>query len=200
MATKYSLTVKNDSKNYGSICVFQTMPDQPDNMLSLAWFSKPAHPDTAVEFDWMTQYNFVWSDQGELKPGITFKASQVLDADPSDVSKNSIALVKEFDAYHFQETDKTTKEGNLGIYTNQTVPHGDSSVGIGMSGNVAFAAAAAPNNNHTFTPDPEYWVTFGTYEAGEVIDKNSISNLDKIKFEPNEFHKKITFDGNTWNV
>ena len=66
------------------------MPDQRDNMMSLAWFSKAAHPETAIEFDWTTQYNFVWSDQNGLTPGITFKASQLPEMEPSDIASNSI--------------------------------------------------------------------------------------------------------------
>ena len=65
MATKYKMTVNNNSKNYRNICVFQTLPDQPDNMMSLAWFSKAAHCGTSVEFDWSMNYNFIWSDKGK---------------------------------------------------------------------------------------------------------------------------------------
>lgn len=62
---KYSLSVTNNSNLFGNICVFQTLPDQPENMVSLAWFSEPAHPGTTVEFDWSIIYNFVWSRQGD---------------------------------------------------------------------------------------------------------------------------------------
>lgn len=69
MATKYSLTVNNNSKNYGSICVFQTLPDQPDNILSLAWFSKAAHPGTTVEFNWDHRLRFPVVRAGGVKNG-----------------------------------------------------------------------------------------------------------------------------------
>lgn len=80
MAAKYTLTVKKESKNYGNVCVFQTMPDQPDNILSQAWFSKEAQEGTVVEFEWTTDYNFAWSEQGELKSGVTF--SEAREAEP----------------------------------------------------------------------------------------------------------------------
>lgn len=112
MATKYSLTVNNNSKNYGSICVFQTLPDQPDNILSLAWFSKAAHPGTTVEFNWTTDYDFLWSEQGELKTGVIFKASQVIEANPADITKNSVAFTKEYGAYRFAETGQIYQGGN----------------------------------------------------------------------------------------
>lgn len=201
MATNYSLTVHNNSRNYGNICVFQTLPDQPQNIVSLAWFSKAAHAGTSVEFEWKTTYDFVWSDQGELKPGITFKASQVIEADPADITKNSIGFVKEYDAYRFEATPKTTREGNLGIYTNQTVPHGEASVGIGMSGNGTFVVTATPNYNFVFQPHPRYWVAFGTYKVGEVMDIESMSNIVEVKYDPDVYNKVLTLNSdNTWSI
>lgn len=201
MGTKYSLTVNNKSKNYGNICVFQTLPDQPDNLLTLAWFSKAAHPGTTVEFNWLTDYNFVWSNQGELKPGVTFRASQVVAADPSNIAKNTIGFTKEYDAYRFAETEKTTKEGRLGIYTDQTVPHGEASVGIGMSGNGTFAMTATPNYNFVFQPHPRYWLAFGTYEVGEVMDIEAMSNTVEVEFGADIYNKVVTLkEDNTWKV
>lgn len=201
MGTKYKLTVNNKSKNYGNICVFQTLPEQPDNLLSLAWFSKAAHPETTVEFNWTTDYNFVWSNQGELKPGVTFKASQVKEADPSNIAKNTIGFTKQYDAYRFNETEKTTKEGRLGIYTDQTVPHGEASVGIGMSGNGTFAVTATPNYNFVFQPHPRYWIAFGTYTVGEVMDIESMSNIVEVVFDPDIYSKNVTLkEDNTWKI
>lgn len=201
MATNYKLIVDNRSKNYGNVCVFQTLPDQPENILSLAWFSKAAHTDTSVEFRWSLDYNFMWSDEGVLKPGVTFKASQVIDADPSDITKNSIGFTKEYDAYRFAETIKPTREGTLGIYTDQTVPHGEASVGIGMSGNGTFAVTATPNYSFLFKPHPRYWVVFGTYKVGEVMDIESMSNAVEIVFDPGIYEKNLILQSdNTWKL
>lgn len=198
---KYSLRVTNNSNLFGNICVFQTLPDQPENMVSLAWFSEPAHPGTTVEFDWSIKYNFVWSRQGELIPGVTFKASQTIDTEPSDITKNSIGFTKEAGAYRFTETSRTTKSGTLGIYTDQTVPHGEASVGVGMSGSGTFAVTATPNYNFSFTPHPKYWVVFGTYEKGEVMDIESLTNTAEIIFEPDVYAMKaILKNDNTWEV
>lgn len=198
---KYSLSVTNNSNSFGNICVFQTLPDQPENMASLAWFSKPAHPGTTVNFDWNVDYNFVWSHEGELAPGATFNASQTIGAGPSDMTKNSIGFTKESGTYHFMETNRTTRAGRLGIYTDQTVPHGEASVGIGMSGSGAFAVPATPNYNFTFTPHPKYWVTFGNYEKGEVLDIESLTDAAEIIFEPNVYSMKAVLENdNVWRV
>lgn len=201
MGTNYSLTVNNNSKNYGHICVFQTMPDQPDNLLSLAWFSEPAHPGTSVTFDWNTDYSFVWSNQGTLKPGVNFKASQTLYADPSNISSNSIKFTKQFDAYRFTKANNNTKAGKLAIYTDETVPHGEASVGIGMSGSGTFAVTATPNYNFTFSPHPKYWVAFGVFKAGDVIDIESMTNIVEIKYATDVYDKVVDLkEDNTWEI
>lgn len=201
MGTNYALTVRNDSKNYGNICLYQTMPDQPDNLLTLAWLCKAAHPGTEVEFLWTTDYNFVWSDQGILKPGVRFKASQTIEADPSVITKNTIGFTKEYDAYKFVETDKSTRTGRLGIYTDQTIPHGEASIGIGMSGNGTFAVTATPNYNFIFLPHPRYWLAFGTYKTGEVMDIESMSNVIEVDFDPDVYEKTVTLKSdNSWKI
>lgn len=198
---KYSLSVTNNSNSFGNICVFQTLPNQPENMASLVWFSKPVHPGTTVEFDWNTDYSFIWSHEGELAPGATFNASQTIDAGPSDITKNSIGFTKESGTYRFVETNRTTKAGRLGIYTDQTVPHGEASVGIGMSGSGAFAVSATPNYNFTFLPHPKYWVALGNYEKGEVLDIESLTNTAEITFEPDVYSMKAVLENdNVWEI
>ncbi len=198
---KYSLTVTNDSHLFGNICVFQTLPDQPENMVSLAWFSEPAHPGTTVEFGWYISYNFVWSRQGVLIPGVTFKASETIDTEPSDITKNSIGFTKERGAYHFTKANKSTASGKMGIYTDQSVPHGEASVGVGMSGSGTFAVTATPNYNFSFLPHPKYWVVFGTYEKGEVMDIEALTNTAEVIFEPDIYDMHATLQkDNTWSV
>ncbi len=197
----YSLTVTNNSKMFGNICVFQKLPNQPDNIVSLAWFSEPAHPGTTVEFDWKLVYDFVWSNQGVLIPGVSFKASQTSEAEPSDITKNSIGFVKEKGAYRFGETTKTTKAGRLGIYTDQSVPHGEASVGVGMSGSGVFAVTATPNYSFVFEPHPKYYIAFGTYEQGDVMDIESLTNAAEIVFDTDIYSMKAELQSdNTWKV
>lgn len=198
---KYSLSVTNNSNSFGNICVFQTLPEQPENMASLVWFSKPAQPGTTVKFDWNIDYNFIWSHEGELAPGAAFNAVQTIEAEPFDIAKNSIGLTKESGAYRFIKTNSTTRAGKLGIYTDQTVPHGEASVGIGMSGSGAFVVPATPNYNFTFTPHPKYWVTFGDYDKGEVLDIESLTDAAEIIFEPNVYSMKAVLENdNVWRV
>lgn len=198
---KYSLTVTNDSPLFGNICVFQTLPDQPENVVSLAWLNKPAHPGTTVEFHWNTSYNFVWSPQGVLVPGVTFEVSESIDAEPSDITKNSVGFTREYGVYHFTKANRSTPSGKMGIYMDQNVPYGEASVGMGMSGSSTFAMTAMPNYNFSFFPHPQYRVVFGSYEKGEVMDIEALTNMAEIIFEPDNYDMHATLQkDNTWSV
>lgn len=74
-------------------------------------------------------------------------------------------------------------------------------VGIGMSGSPTFVVNAQPNMNLTFTPHPEYWIAFGNFNAGEVIDVQAISNAAKIDFPPGIVAMNVTLNqDNTWEI
>ena len=52
MATRYTLTVINNSSRSGSFAVFQQPPPRVGNVLPLAWFAMPTAPHTQVSFEW----------------------------------------------------------------------------------------------------------------------------------------------------
>lgn len=55
--------------------------------------------------------------------------------------------------------------------------------------------------NLVFTPHPEYWVTFGNFVQGQVLDVEEISSCIRINFPPNISHVKATLNmDNTWTV
>lgn len=102
--TKYKLTFANHSTNVGDVCVYQNDPDiGVHNVMSLAWFAKRTAPETIVTFSWEINYNFVWSETGQIKPGIVFTASQTKDADLEN--KNQVTLKHPDNYYTFSEPD-----------------------------------------------------------------------------------------------
>lgn len=199
MSTNYQLTVKNDSPNFGSICLYQTVPNQDRNLFSLAWFSKACHPNTTVRFSWSIDYSFCWSESGILAPGVIFDATEQQEADPSDPKKNAIGFTKLEGAYRFVAPKKHPSEGCLGVYLDGNIAHGEAAVGVGMGGQAAFAATATPNYSMTFSPHPQYWVVFGTFQEGEVMDLNRCTDSCNIKFPTNVYKKELILgDDNTW--
>lgn len=200
MSQKYTLNFHNNTRNYGKICVYQTAPDVNDpQLMSLAWFAEPAHPTTSVKFSWTIDYDFIWDETGPLVPGVVFDASQTWPADLT--TANHIDFTSDRDALTFANQRSGVKAGTLYVHNSNTVPFDVASVGIAMSGAGTFARPAQPNLAFSFTPHPVYWVTFGDYEVGEVLDVEAITNAQKITFNPNIFNVDVSLNlDNTWSV
>ncbi len=200
MSQQYSIQFKNNSSNPGYACIYQTDPDiGVPNVLSLAWFSKYAFPSTNIIFKWEIDYNFVWSQTGTLEPGVTFIASQAWDADLS--SNNQVTFTHENDTYTFKNKTADPRSGSLYIKEDGTLPLKEAAVGIGMSGNGTFVVQAQPNMNLTFTPHPKYWIAFGNYTEGQVLDITEMTNVKEIDFPPNTYSMTAILNAdNSWTV
>ncbi|MZP29779.1 protein rhiA [Heliobacterium undosum] len=199
MATKYSVVFKNNSTNFGKVCIYQTNPALGPDVMSLAWFSKAAFPTTTMTFTWEINYSFIWDETGELVPGVVFDASQTWDADLQNL--NSVTFCKENGAYTFKNLTRGAKSGVLQLTEDYTVPLKQAAVGIGMSGSGTFVKQAQPNMNLFFKPHPNYWITFGNYEQGEVLDLTEITSKAKIEFSPGSYKKAVTLkEDNTWEL
>jgi hypothetical protein len=181
MADNYSLIFVNNSTMLGDACVYQTNPDTNDpSVMSLAWFSKRTQPTTRVRFDWTIDYSFIWSETGVLVPGVIFTASQEW---PADLTyKNQVQFTKTGGAYTFQNQTSGPQGGTLYIKEDSTIPPQQASVGIGMSGAGTFAVQAQPNMTAMFTPHPRYWIAFGNFIPGQVLDIAHINNPGEIDF------------------
>jgi len=199
---KYELRVVNNSTNAMSVCVFQTMPPEmmTPNIMSMAWFAKKLYPTTTCRFDWEPTYQFVWDETGELAPGIAFDSAQCWEAGLSE--NNAITLHFDGEAYTFQDpTTNPQALGSLVIQQDGTIPLKQAAVGIGMGGAPTFVVQAQPNMSLIFTPHPVYWVTFGEYERGQVLDAEQITNKVQIQFPPNIYSMTATLDAaNLWTV
>lgn len=199
MSTRYSLVVKNNSNNSGSFCLYQKQPDLLPNAYSLAWFARPTRPTTMTSFDWTLDYSFVWSETGRLVPGVIFDASEMVPADPA--SANQITLTNNGGAFTFQDQSHGPQSGTLYIREASSIPMNLAAVGIGMSGSGTFVTQAQPNMNLQFTPRPSYWIAFGNFEQGEVLDVEALSNTAQIEFPPGVYSMEATLNAdNTWTI
>lgn len=199
-ATNYSINFYNNSTMPGNICVYQQDPDVTNPyVMSLAWFTKLTNPGTKASFTWGISYSFVWDETGQLIPGVIFDASQTLPA--SLLNNNSITLSKADGAYQFTNQASTSNTGTLYVNNEFTVPPLEASVGIGMSGAGTFVKQAQPNMTFDFTPHPEYWVTFGDFVKGEVLDITEITNNAPVIFPPNVYAMDVILDqSNRWTI
>lgn len=210
----YSLKVNNKSLNDGTIAVYQDAPKTAGTTVSvftLAWFTKFAYKGTSVTFNWELDYNFVWSRSGILQPGVVFNASQNPDADP-DKGPNSITLSydQDRDAFKFEEpTTDSSSKGTLIVSTSPQVPQSKqedngayaAAVGIGMTNNGTHVVQTQPNMKVTFTPHPTYYVVFGNYQTGEIVDVQTIMGGSQALDYRSVVQREVTLtDQNEWKM
>ena len=201
---RYHILFVNNSPNIGSACLYQLYQkvnsdfDPVPGLMSLAWFAKVIAPATRDVFDWTMDYCFVWAGLGRLKPGNLFKPSQVLPADPS--STNKITFSSDGENFSFQNPAEQRPQGNLYINAGPFYPN-QAAVGIGMSGNGTFAAPARPQWLYSFTPRGTYWIAFGDYKQGQVLDVTQINNPAEIVFPPGIYSMTVTLNrDNSWTI
>lgn len=182
MASSYALTCVNNSSLLGRFVVFQKPSGNPGPDFSvLGWFARSAHPGTQLTFSWTTDYCFVWSETGVVKPGISFNAWQIVPADP--MGRNAIQLTEDaYAATYFTTPTDTGPRGALTIeQLHNVVPH-RTAVGIGMSGSGTIVVQAAPNTTTSFTPHSNYWVAFGNYFTGQVLHLEDMTGAVEVPY------------------
>jgi rhizosphere induced protein len=193
---QYTVIFQNNSTNAGSVSLYQVRPSS-DGM-SLAWLTRYAYPTTRVTLTWTLTYDFVWSETGNLVPGVIASAAQVWPADL--MTSNQVTLT--FDrAFTFKNQTTGPQPGSLYLNADSTIPVNTASLGIGMSGAATMLVQAQPNLSYVFTPDPQYWIAFGNYTTGEVIDTSTMTNPAQIVFPVNVYSMTATLNAdNTWTI
>jgi len=199
--TQYSLNLINQSAQAWTFYVYQKMPSQVADVFSLAWFCSPykIRVGDHIRFTWEIEYNFVWSDTGELIPGVTFDAGGPKDCSPSGKNTTEFSLTP---GPGLSEPVKGPPDGSLIINDAADVPNNKFSVGIGMSGTGSYAVQAGTNLQHVFTPTPSYWVAAGTNtRIGTVLNINTITQTAEAKFKSAVFALDCVLGGdNTWDI
>jgi hypothetical protein len=199
-AQNYTLRFKNRSKSQHDFLVYQqNIQVNTPYVYTLAWFAKPVASGVDVDFTWGIDYSFVWSEQGTLKPGITFNAHQVIPADLQN--GNLVDFTRINDAFQFANKVGTGASGSLTIDCDDTIPKDAATIGVGMSGNGTHVVKAEPNFAAVFTPHPEYWISFGSFTPGQVIDTQTMVNAEQVEFPTNVYLMTATLDsGNKWTL
>lgn len=199
MGNTYKIMFENNSTSFGKVCVYQKHPEINADVMALAWFVEPCHPTTRSIFTWQMKYDFIWNITGELVPGVIFDSSQTWSADAN--AQNSITLTYNRDAYTFKNLTSNGKPGNFEVFEDNTIPLKQASVGIGMAGSGVFVKQAEANKHLFFSPKPEYWITFGNYEQGQVLDITEITDTRQVIFPTDVYTMKVTLnEDNTWSV
>jgi rhizosphere induced protein len=189
--TSYSLTLVNESAKAWSFFVYQQMPEQPDHLFSLVWQARIVSPGQEAAIEWATDYGFVWSDSGTLMPGVNFLTQGTVAADPHAANTTTFNAEPSpnFTAPQAGEPAGALIIKNAGYSSNITY-----AVGISMDNAAAFAMAAQPNMQNTFTAAPTYWIAAASFaEHGSVLDPHEITFNLNVSFPPQGNHMRYVF-------
>ncbi|SFD00568.1 hypothetical protein [Pseudoalteromonas denitrificans] len=195
MSQEYKIIFQNNASAGGNVCVYQTAPTGWD---SVSWFVKGTNPGTGATFDWTIDYGFQWTESGTLVPGVQFEAQGLVSAELQSNNKIEFAQ-NEYGGQFINQTNGTS--GSLEIDINPQVPDQTYSTGVTMSGNGAFMQAAHPNTAQTFTPHPEYWITFGDIKESAVMTSAWMTAAAAVSFPANVYTMYVTLNADyTWTV
>jgi hypothetical protein len=168
--------------------------------MPLAWLSKYVQPNSQAQFSWEQNYSFVAGQSGELRPGAKFNVNQTYNADP--VNQNEISLSDNGGYLQFSNPTRGYQQNVFSIKTSSGISRqGDVAVGISMSESPVFVSQAQPNMNYNFQPGNQYFIAFGKFEQGEVLNVRSISNAAKLEFSQGVSSLKAELNpNNTWSI
>lgn len=176
-----SITFYNASSRDGAFMCFRTTSG-----VSLAWWAKQTHPRTRVRFDWITQYDLFWAEGASLAPGTLVWANETLPVDPlGKTGPNAVTFDKVDGAFEFRDPIVSDRLGTLAIASSGVIPLGAAALAIGMSGLPYRAVPAVPDQTVVFSPNSDYWIAFGPYATGEVLEPHQITTAAKLAFPTN---------------
>lgn len=200
MGMIYSVTVNNHASHSAYFMVFQNDPTQwAPNALSLAWFAEFSNPgqSSRVKFQWCLDTGFSWAETGELQPGVQFTAAETHDA----TGLNNKITLDCNRAYQFVNPTQGPDKSRFYLAESPGIPaRSAAAVGVTMGGSTVYAVQARPNQNLTFSPHPKYFIAYGDYEEGDVIDVSAINNPLELSYPAGVYALTTTLhaDG-TWD-
>ena len=181
MTATLSLLFRNDSGRPGAVCVYQRCPEiEAAGGQPVAWITKSVAPSTNVLLSWTTDHDFVWREALQLSPTVAIQAWQAWPADLA--GNNQITVTREQRFYTFADQTKAPQPGSLVILTDANIAPDVLSIGIGTGDMVTFISAATPGLTRTFVPEATYWIAFGDFVMGQVIDPQSIASTVELPF------------------
>ncbi|MBJ6369274.1 hypothetical protein [Snuella sedimenti] len=199
--TQYNLVCKNNSTVPWVFYVYQTMPTQPSDVFSLAWFASPykISPGSSITFSWSIDYSFVWGNTGTVTPGVNYDAGGIVDC--SLTGENMTTFSLDNNAPQLSTPVKGGQAGSLTINEASNVPNSIFSTGIGMSGQGSFVQQALANATQVYTPEPKYWIAAANEMQMGVVLAQDITQNAELKFPANVYTLYATLDDQQlWTV
>jgi len=193
--SQFNITATNNTSNAGSFVIYQRSTNRQLEVNSLAWRTQQTMPRNQARFSWDLSYAFVAGQAGVLRPGSIFNVS---DDYPASLTNNNAIT---FTNNGFVNQTTKSPSGSLYIQDDNSVGIGNYSVGIALSSSPIFAVQAIPNTQIQFDPNQEYWIAFGNYQPGMVLDSNIVYKSVQLQFQGGQNSLNVTLnpDG-SWSV
>lgn len=199
--TKYNLICENQSTTDWVFYVYQTMPSQPSDIFSLAWFASPykISVGSKITFSWNIDYSFVWGNTGNVSPGVTFDAGGVKPCSLTGANMTTFSL--DNNAPQLSTPVSGGQAGSLTINEASNVPNNVFSTGIGMSGYGTFVQQAFANTQQAYTPVPKYWIAAANQMQMGVVLAQTVNQAASFDFPNNVYTVNATLkQDNTWII
>ncbi len=196
----YSIKCINQSSVPWIFYVYQTMPNQPSQVFSTAWFASPYMIGTggsSITFTWNINYCFVWGITGTVAPGVTFSAGGQIPCDPSVNNYTTFSMLNNTPS--LSQAAPGPQSGSLIISEDSSIPNSIFATGIGMSGYGTFVQQALAYTMQAYTPKPQYWIAAATQiQMGEILPQ--IVSMT-AEFDPNGDDITATLgQNNLWSI
>ena len=199
MAIQYSVTVDNKANHSDYFMIYQDNPSSwTPSALALVWFAKFSNPGGKVRFTWSVEWGFSWAETGTLTPGIEFIPSELFDASSGH---NMVTFDYQGGVYRFSNPASGPDPSRLYLNESAGIPMSShASVGVAMAGHTVYAAQARPNMQLVLSAHPRYYLAYGNYQQGEVIDANTISNPLALVFPTGVYALNTTLNADgSWS-
>lgn len=198
----YSIICRNESQNPWTFYLYQTLPENYNQVFSLAWFVTPykVPPGAQITFSWTVDYSFVLGESGVLQPGMNYHVLQSVPADPNGKNQTTLHMVNNLPL--LSNPINNGQEGTLSIKVDTTIPMNKYSTGIGMSGQGILVQQALPNTIETYAIyQTQYHIAAGLQESMGDILPSYVSNSSSFQFRDGTFTLTATFgENNEWTI
>lgn len=197
--SNYSLNIENKGTFYGEIVIYQKQKNlEQKGSNSVAWMTRTINPGTEATFSWEEIYNFVWGESQNLKTGVIFNENQMIEGSPR--IGNKVEFTQNEYGYTFHQSTAPKDIGKLIIEESELIESRKSSVGIGMCGLGTLIWDAEPSTTLKIEAKFEYWLTYGAFQEGEVLDlKEILDKSIKLEYPPHKYNATVAIMAdNSW--
>ncbi len=180
---EYTIVFKNESGQSGVAMVYQLPPDTSmSNVFAVAWQTTnvSADPTRDTTFSWSEEYSVSWSQSGGISTGAIYSYATSIDVDLSEGAGATLDLGS-------GSLEPSGQGGGIQPGALQVSVSGGNSgqiatVGVGIDGTTGLVVSIPTGAEWTYEPTSTYYIAFGHFIEGMVLNVALIANAVAIDF------------------